>query len=314
MEDVTSWFSQPNTGTVETAAGSWWRLIPEGVRTVVVRRPVAEVMDSLSRLRLNFDVATVTKKIERMDRKLDQIERRVPDVLSVIFCDLADEEVCAEIFEYCLPYRHDPAWFATMAPLNLQIDFMAMLRYWNAHEPQITRLAKIAKHKAMSAMARMPISDVDGVTFQREQFREFYRDARHLFEEHLVQTGQSPDDHARKNVPFFQALDDLGVLHVFTSRSNGRMFSYLVSVLSPSLDSPHETLAEQTIFFADPALPGLGMKTQRAAIADLKDMGVDRVLLRAGHRGSGPRLGTMFRRLGAEPFGGLYNLPLREVA
>lgn len=314
MEDVTSWFSQSNTGTVETAAGAWWRLVPEGVRTVVVRRSVSEVMDSLGQLGLNCDTASVTKAMERIDRKLDQIERRVPGVLSVRFSDLDIEGVCAEVFEHCLPYRHDPAWFAIMAPLNLQIDFMTMLRYWNAHEAQLNRLAKIARHKVVSVISGKSNTSQDGITFQREPFREFYRDAKHLFEEHLVQTGQSPDDHSRKNIAFFQALDDIGVLHVFTSRSNGRMFSYLVSVISPSLDSPHETLAEQTIFFADPVFPGLGMKTQNAAIADLKAMGIDRVLMRAGHRGSGPRLGSMFRRMGAEPFGSLYNLSLKDAA
>jgi hypothetical protein len=158
-------------------------------------------------------------------------------------------------------------------------------------------------------MKRQP-READGVTFQCEPFREFYRDAQPLFAEHLVQTGQSPDDHARKNVPLLERLDDDGCLHVFTGRSNGRMFSYLLSVIAPSLDSPTEMLAEQTIFFADPSWPGLGMKTQRAAIADLRERGVNRVLMRAGRRGSGPRLGALFRRLGAEPFGDLYNLSL----
>jgi hypothetical protein len=314
MEDVSSWFAQPLTGTVETAAAPWWRLVPNGTRTVVVRRPVVDVVDSLTRLGMAFDVPSVTRSLCRLDSKLDQIERRVPDALSVRFSDLMDEQVCAAVFEHCLPYRHDSAWFSSMAPLNLQIDFPAMLRHWASHEPQIMRLAKVAKHKSLAKMARSPQAAIDGITFQREPFREFYKDAGHLFSEHLVQTGQSPDDYASKNIPFFQVLDDLGVLHVFTSRSNGRMFSYLVSVISPSLDSPNETLAEQTIFFADPSYPGLGMKTQRAAIADLKDMGIDRVLMRAGHRGSGPRLGAIFRRLGAEPFGSLYNLPLKDAA
>jgi hypothetical protein len=52
------------------------------------------------------------------------------------------------------------------------------------------------------------------------------------------------------------------------------------------------------------------MKLQRASLAALRERGVDEVVMRAGHRGSGPRLGTIYRRLGAEEFGNLYRLEL----
>jgi hypothetical protein len=229
-------------------------------------------------------------------------------VLSVRFEDLASEAVCAEVFEHCLGVPHDPAWWAAVAAVNIQVSLPKLVRYYTAHQPQIEKLAKAAKHRILRGMAHS--IEMDGVTFQCEPFREFYRDAQSLFAEHLVQTGQSPDDYTRKNLPLLERMDDDGCLHVFTGRSNGRLFSYLVSVIAPSLDSPDEILAEQTIFFADPSFVGLGMKTQRAAIADMRARGIDRVLMRAGHRGSGPRLGTLFRRLGAEPFGSLYTLPL----
>jgi len=138
----------------------------------------------------------------------------------------------------------------------------------------------------------------------------FYRDAKGLFQEHLVQTGQAPDDHARKNLPVLRALDAAGALQIITARSNGRMFGYLMTAIAPSLDAHNEAEAVHTIFFASPEFRGLGMKLQREAIKALRARGVDDLYMRAGVRGSGPRLGAIYRRLGAEEFGQLYRLNL----
>jgi len=308
LADVESWLAQPCTGTCETAASPFWRLLKPGVRVVTVTRPVDEVLASLRRGGLAFDDAVMRPVLRHHEAKLRQVAARLPDVLAVTFEGLRDEAVCARVFEHCLGVPHDHDWWQAWAPINVQESLPKLMRYYAAHGPQLQQLAKTAKHRMIANMQGS--REIDGVTFQTEPFRTFYEDAKPLFAEHLVQTGQSPDDHARKNVPLLQRLDDLGCLHVFTSRSNGRMFSYLVSVIAPSLDSPDEMLAEQTIYFADPSFPGLGLKTQRAALDDLKARGVHRVLMRAGHRGSGPRLGTLFRRLGASEFGQLYQLEL----
>ena len=312
FDDLRSWLAQPCTGSAETSAAPFWRLIPKlapAARIVVVRRPVDEVIASLLRFGL-FDPAALTVAMRRADAKLDQAEARLPGVLSVRYSDLTDEAMCARVFEHCLPYEHDAAWWSACAAINMQIDLRAMLRYFMAHRPQLEKLAAQAKHRMLAAL-REP-GELDGITFQTEPFDAFYADAGPLFREHLTQTEQHPEDHARKNLPLFRRLDEIGALHVWTARSNGRLFGYLVSVLAPSLDKPDERCAEQTIFFADPSWPRLGMKTQRTALDDLRARGIDRVLMRAGHRGSGPRLGTMFRRLGAEPFGELWNLPLED--
>ena len=53
LDDAQAWLSQDCTGTAETAAAPWWRLVRHyrpDIRTLVVRRPVAEVLDSLLRL------------------------------------------------------------------------------------------------------------------------------------------------------------------------------------------------------------------------------------------------------------------------
>ena len=55
------------------------------------------------------------------------------------------------------------------------------------------------------------------------------------------------------------------------------------------------------------------MKLQRAAIETLQARGVNEVFFRAGVRGSGPRMGAMYRRLGAADDGQLYKLNLKAA-
>jgi hypothetical protein len=312
LDDVASWFGQPCTGTVETAAAPFWRLLERfgDVGVVVVRRPVADVVTSLRAAAPGcFDAPAVTVAMQRLDRKLEQIGCRVPGALSLTFEELGTEAGCRRLWEHCLPYPFDAAWHAMLAPVNIQINMGLLLRYYAAHQPQLTKLAKLAEHRIIAGM-RQPEREFDGMTFQHEPFREFYRDAGPLFAEHLVQTGQAPDDHARKNLALLQKLDDIGALQTMTARANGRMFGYLMSIIAPSLDAPGRIVGEHTIFFASRDVRGLGMRLQRAALDALRARGVHEVIMRAGHRGSGPRLGTFYRRLGADEFGQLYRLEI----
>lgn len=315
LDDVTSWLAQPYSGTVETAAAPFWRLLTAlrpDARVVVVRRPVADVVASLMALRLGcFDAAALGVAMRRLDRKLEQIERRV-NALSVAYADLDTEMACARVFEHCLGLPHDPAWWDAISAVNIQINLAHCIRYFIAHAPQLAKLAKIAKHRMVASM-RPAEGEFDGVTFQVEPFRTFYRDAEPLFREHLVQTEQSPDDHARKNLPLLQALDDIGALQCLTARIQNRMFGYLMTIVGPSPDSPEVIQGTHTIFFASQDIRGLGMRLQRAALDALRARGVHEVIMRAGHRGSGPRLGTFYRRLGADEFGQLYKLQLSEA-
>lgn len=312
-DDIKAWLSIQTQGTAETAAAPFWRTlraIAPQARVVVVRRPPDEVIASMGRLGIAFDPASLATVVRSLDAKLDQIAARWPGALSVRFADLAEEATCAQVFEHCLPFRHDPAWWATVAPLNLQINMPALVRYAAAYAPQLAKVAAQLKQQTVASMAGGR-RDIEGVTFQQEPFETFYRDATACFEEHLVQTGQAPDDHTRKNLPLLRALDGIGVLQIITARSrNGLMHGYLMSIVSPSLDSPDTIEGTHTIFFASPDVRGLGMKLQQAALDALRARGVNEVVMRAGVRGSGPRLGTLYRRLGAEEFGQIYRLKL----
>ena len=163
IDDMRSFLSQDNTGAAETAAAPGWRLIHHyrpDIRAVVVRRPVEDVVKSLLAVDMSgvarYDVALAHKSMSYLDRYLDQIEANVPGAVSVRFDDLADQETCRRVFEHCLPYRFDAAWWEAFAPINLQINSRAMMRYRFAHRPQIdafkaqcwAELRKLAKSGA----------------------------------------------------------------------------------------------------------------------------------------------------------------------
>lgn len=309
LEDVRTWFTQPNIGTVETAASHFWRLLPPGIRIVTIRRDPAEVFASVIRAVPDAELGAVQRSLRAADRKLDQIEARIPGVLSVNYAELATEGVCARVFEHCLPYPHDPAWWAKWDAQNIAGDLKAQIRYARAYLPQLQKLAREAKHRTLAGM-RASTEPPDGFVFADEPFERWYRDAVPLFKEHMIATGQNIDDYARKNLPLLRRLDQAGAMQIMTARSNGRIFAYLMSILSPSVDDPNALMANHLPVFASPDCPGLGMKLQRASIEALRRKGVTEVFGKAGVRGSGPRLGAVFRRLGFEDAGQLYRLDL----
>lgn len=311
LDDVKTWLSMRHIGTAETNAAPWWRTLlrfSPDIRVVVVRRPVEEVVESLAAF--GFDPAVMEPAMRKLDAKLNQIVKRVPGALEVAFDALNDEEVCRQVFEHCLPYPFDLKHWQKLAKENVQCDMRAMVRYVAAFRPQLDKLAAQAKHAELrELMTRRPV-DLEGLTFQIEDCDTWQRDGKRLFEDHCFTVGEDPSEWEKKNWTLFKAIEQVGSLQIMTARSNGRMFGYLMTLVSPSLVESGRTAATHTTFYADPSFPGLGMKLQRAALDALKQRGVDEVVWEAGKRGSGPRLGAMYRRLGAMEHGATYRLEL----
>jgi hypothetical protein len=198
-----------------------------------------------------------------------------------------------------------------MKSQNLQTDMVATLRYCAAHSAQLEKLGKIARQKSFASLARKPVV-AEGMSLQQEDFATFYRDGKELFAEHLMQVQEAPDAFANKNLPLMRKLDEIGLLQITTARCNGRMFGYLMALVSPALEEEGRMSAIHTTFFASKDAPNLGMKLQRASVEGLRSRGVDEVLFRAGTRGSGPRMAALYRRMGAEFCGEDYILSLKK--
>jgi hypothetical protein len=308
---VASWFSQSHTGSVETGAAPWWRLVPKNVRVATVRRPVAEVADSLAAL--GFDRATILPLMVRLDRKLDQIERRVPDVLSVSFDELNTKAGIARIFEHCLPYQFDEKWWGSLTPVNMQIDMRAMVRYASAFRPQMEKIAAIAKRAIVTGFGPHKVIGREDVTLQQESCETWFRDGKRLFEEHAIQLGEAPDGYLQKNWNVMHAMDRLGCMQIITARCNGRMVGYYVCYLAPATDDASILSALQISIFVSKDFTGLATKLQRASIEALRAKGVGEVCFRAGVKADGARMATLYRRIGAEHIGQMYRLPLKAA-
>ena len=236
--------------------------------------------------------------------------QRVPGVLSVTFDELRTEAGCARVYEHCLGLPHDRDHWRALAWKNLTVNFPAKVRYFDANAPQIERLKQTATHRILDEMARRCRVAPGSITFQQEPFPVFLQDAQGLVAKHHVRVGAPPDEVERMNLPLMQTMHDLGLLHVTTARAGGRMVGYLMTVSAPSLETRNRTETHALSFFADPSAPGIGIKLQRASLAAARERGADVLYFRAGVRASGPRLGALYRRLGAVPAGELYSLEL----
>lgn len=318
LDDISTWFTQPYIGTAETAAAPFWRLLSRvapDVNVLVVRRPVPEVVDSLMNIPgVAFDRQVLVATMSALDRKLDQIEGRLANVLSVDFAGLEREDVCAAAFEHCLPYSHDSAHWQQLALVNVQCDMVAIMRHFAACRPALDKLASIAKHRTLTNFAKHEPIAPDGITLQTEAFDSWERDGEALFREHCVIVGETPDNWRQKNLPLMRKLYELGAMQIMTARCNGRMFGYLMTIIAPSLERENLITSQNTTFYASPEFPGMGLKLQRAAIKALAERGVGEVKLQAGVRGSGERVEALFRRMGAEYGGKVYRLDLKEAA
>lgn len=312
MDDVKAWVNQPYTGTIETMGCSFWRLIPKycpNAKIITIRRPVDDVIDSLVKLGFTASKEFV-RSIQMYDRKLDQLEKRLPNVVSIKYSDLENEDTCKNIFEYCLNYPHDSVWWQKMAELNLQIDMAALLRYVKAYQPALSKLALTAKSISTSLMT--PHTKIeDGITIQEETVDDLLRDGKSLFAEHSMDVGESPDSYLEKNIPLMRTLEEMGALQTHIARCNGRVFGYLMTIISPSLEHQNTKSGVHTLFYTSKDAKNLGLRLQRASVESLRKKGANEVILRAGIRGStAGRIATLYRRLGAFEFGQLYKLDL----
>jgi hypothetical protein len=314
MDDIKCWFSQPNVGTIETALSPFWRLIPHyapNAKIITIRRPVDEVVESL--IKLGFAKNTnLIKGMYAYDRKLDQLEKRLPHVRRINFNDLNDIVICGDLFEYCTETPRDDERCKFLQQFNLQIDFSALMRYYLAYQEPLNKLAKIAKSISISEMH--PKEDVDdGIIIREETLSNLLRDGKTLFAEHAIDVGESTDSYLTKNIPLMQKLEDVGCLQIHIARCNGRIFGYLMSIISPSLERQNTKTGVHTLFYTSKDVKNLGLRLQRASVEGLKAKGCDEIIFRAGIRGStAERISTLYKRLGASPFGELYRLELED--
>lgn len=160
--DIEALFDCPNTGTAETAAIAARHLIRylvPNIKEVAVIRPVDEVVDGI----MNMDVGGIAtydrEKLQKIMAYEHQLLSRVakePNVLAVNFEDLECEDTCAEIFEHCLPYQFDKAWWESLRERNIQRDMKALLSYYYKNVDAVNAFKKHAKSE-LRKLCRMGV-------------------------------------------------------------------------------------------------------------------------------------------------------------
>lgn len=123
MDDLVSLFAETGMGSAETAMGSKWRQIQRhlpAIKSVVIRRPLDEILASFMRMAPALDQEQARATVAAEIAHLNEISAH-PGVLTVDFENLAHADVCAAIFEYCLPYKFDMEWWIAMDGRNIQV-------------------------------------------------------------------------------------------------------------------------------------------------------------------------------------------------
>ncbi len=153
MEDVKKLFSTSNTGTAETGAPygrcllKW--LVPN-LKEVVILRPLDEVIDSVMKIDLHgisvFDRNKLRKILAKGERALHKIAKD-PNVLVVNYDDLNKEEICARIFEFCLPYKFDKEWWNYYKDINIQINMGLLIQYRHHNKGYIDAFKSLCKRE-----------------------------------------------------------------------------------------------------------------------------------------------------------------------
>lgn len=314
LADLRSWWAIPANGSCETAGAPFWRLIPEDVRILLVRRPVSQVKSSLL-ARAQFDSGILDRQLKYLDHKLDQVRSR-RDCLEIEYADLQSEVVGGIVFKYCLDMKLPHEWWAALSPLNFQIDLPGLLRHFQAHRPQLdlmTARAKAEMLRGLGPRKSYRTADLDGVVIEEVSVLELYTKGQVLMAEHCEAVGEDSDNYVNKNWPLMQQLEAMGLHQIMMGSINGRPMGYLGTIISPSLEDRDRTIGVHHGFFVSPdAPPGLGARLRRAAGEALGSKGVNEIVLTAATRGDGPRLAKIYERLGAKFFGQIYKQQLGD--
>ena len=292
LEDI---LSKPHTGTVETGLTRGFLVMRDlfpNARVVVVRRPVSDVAESAANLGWEYPDGYLEEEAERLD-----LISHIPGVLTVTFESLASEAVCKAVYEHCLQQPFDRSWWAALARKNIQIN---------------------TSQQVMVCAARIPFTDrifsdiAEYVFCQNESLSYFLKDGIAMFKEHRDEVGPLHNLPYDPDINQLVAMERLGILQCTTARTGaGELVGYVFFTITPCPESKTYLLGTQGGFFVKKEYRGsVGLRLHEFARKKLVERGVYAAVLKAGFRGTGPKLRSLIDSLGATSLGELFFLPL----
>lgn len=107
-------------GSVEIGGIIAWQLIHKelpDLKTVVVRRPLQDVYESITNMGLHANLTVLAEHNAMLDLIAAQ-----PGVHSIRSGDLDAPVTCKWLFEYCLEQEFDFDWWLQISQLNIQVN------------------------------------------------------------------------------------------------------------------------------------------------------------------------------------------------
>lgn len=141
-----------------------------------------------------------------------------------------------------------------------------------------------------------------GVTIQREAFSEaLYDEALPLLVLHWREIAHFQDIELDGDVSRYLALEDSGMLRVYTARMDGRLVGYACFFIAPHGHYKRSLQAVQDLIYVDPACrcSAIGLRLIDHCDDALREEGAQVVLqhVKLAH----PKLGVILARRGYEP-------------
>lgn len=149
--ELRAFFSRPRTGYAETAASFGWPLIqqacPDVQQVVIDRHPddaASAMLAHCSAAGVPVDEAKVSHIFTRNHRVLRKIAA-LPGTLRLDYADLSTEAGCRAVFEACLPYEWDQAWWQKMDQRHIEADLRSVLSYFAANRDGIEEFKRLCR-------------------------------------------------------------------------------------------------------------------------------------------------------------------------
>lgn len=300
-----------DVGTVETGAHLAFPLVrarrPEA-KVVLVRRPLREVLKSMSALGLSGP--EIESELKDRDETLDRIAQ-YPGVKSIEFKDLNEPFNCSWLYEYLTGKPLEPNWWAQASNLNVQVTMSKRLELLQRRSDEIARV------KAEALEIPWPeLPDAKEVTLQLEPFTDLWPEIGQLAKTHFEEVA-TVDEGKRPFKLHTLAMDmanKLGQMPMFTARVDGYLVGYLTWNVFPDLECADLKIAQQGGWYVKEGYEklGLGWKLMRYSLGELKKAGIDEVFMHHRLNGRAKDLTPFFKRLRATEIQHTYYLKLKD--
>lgn len=139
------------------------------------------------------------------------------------------------------------------------------------------------------------------ITYQQEFLATVKDDIQPLLEKHWEEVAHNKDKiKLEPSWEAYKALDEIGVVKIFTARQGPRLVGYFALLVSPNLHYASHTFAVNDVIFVDPRYRkgSVGMKLMKFAEKCLKEDGVSLMIVNTKLK---KNFGPLLERLGYTP-------------